>query len=88
MFFPKMALLQLLLIVEVYLNFQIINQVGCVIFLALLKRKHFILLRNVQLRNDDFHHLLHIFLKIYQQFSLFLVGYQLLQPMSTQYSYI
>lgn len=78
-----MFLFKVLFSVKVNFEINIIYNVGNIVFRPLMIRIYLTVLRNVKLGNQNFYNLFSVTLEIQQKFSLLLVSYELIKPVTT-----
>lgn len=78
-----MFLFKVLFSVKVNFKINIIDNVGNIVFRPLMIRIYLTVLRNVKLGNQNLDNLFSVTLEIQQKFSLLLVSYEFIKPVTT-----
>lgn len=78
-----MFLFKVLFSVKVNFEINIIDNVGNIVFRPLMIRIYLTVLRNVKLGNQNLDNLFSVTLEIQQKFSLLLVSYEFIKPVTT-----
>ena len=78
-----MFLFKVLFSVKVNFEINIVDNVGNIVFRPLMIRIYLTVLRNVKLGNQNFDNLFSVTLEIQQKFSLLLVSYEFIKPVTT-----